>query len=64
MIRLSLFNPIALRKAKIIYNFGLSECHRVKVTEYTFREDDTSIFFTSLLREKKLVRMERICSSL
>ena len=25
------FNPIALRKAKIIYNFGLSECNRVKL---------------------------------
>ena len=24
------FNPIALRKAKIEYNFGLSECNRVK----------------------------------
>ena len=24
------FNPIALRKAKIVYNFGLSECKRVK----------------------------------
>ena len=24
-------NPIALRKAKIIYNFGLSEWNRVKV---------------------------------
>ena len=24
------FNPIALRKAKNTYNFGLSECHRVK----------------------------------
>ena len=24
------FNPIALRKAKIVYNFGLSECSRVK----------------------------------
>ena len=23
-------NPIALRKAKIVYNFGLSECNRVK----------------------------------
>ena len=23
-------NPIALRKAKIIYNFGLSECTRVE----------------------------------
>ena len=26
----TLFNPIALRKAKIEYNFGLSECSRVK----------------------------------
>ena len=25
------FNPIALRKAKIVYNFGLSECIRVKI---------------------------------
>ena len=24
------FNPVALRKAKIVYNFGLSECNRVK----------------------------------
>ena len=23
-------DPIALRKAKIVYNFGLSECNRVK----------------------------------
>ena len=23
-------NPIALRRAKIAYNFGLSECNRVK----------------------------------
>ena len=25
-----LFNPIALRKSKIVYNLGLSECNRVK----------------------------------
>ena len=24
------FNPIALRKARIVYNFGLSECNRVE----------------------------------
>ena len=24
------YNPIALRKAKIVYNFGLSDCSRVK----------------------------------
>ena len=23
------FNPFALRKAKIVYNFGVSECNRV-----------------------------------
>ena len=27
-----LFNPIALRKAKIVGNFGLSKCKRVKGT--------------------------------
>ena len=26
----STLNPIALRKAKIVYSFGLSECNRVK----------------------------------
>ena len=25
-----MFNPTALRKTKIVYNFGLSECNRVK----------------------------------
>ena len=25
-----MYNTIALRKAKIVYNFGLSECNRVK----------------------------------
>ena len=28
---MKLFNPIALRKAKIVYNFGLSECNRGKM---------------------------------
>ena len=27
----SYFNPIALSNAKIVYNFGLSECNRVKI---------------------------------
>ena len=27
---INLLNPIALRKAKIVYNFGLPECNRVK----------------------------------
>ena len=28
-----LFNPIALRKAKIVYNFGLSGCNRVNLEQ-------------------------------
>ena len=28
----SLFNPIALRKVKIVHNFGLSECSRLKIS--------------------------------
>ena len=35
----SAFNPIALKKTKIVYNFGLSECNRVKIGGYS------SIFF-------------------
>ena len=31
------FNPIALRKAKIVYNFGLSVCNRVKMIPFLFR---------------------------
>ena len=26
-------NPIALRKSKIVYNFGFSECNRVNVSQ-------------------------------
>ena len=28
------FDPLALRKAKIAYNFGLSECSRVKISVF------------------------------
>ena len=31
-----LFNPIALRNAKIVCNFGLSECNRVNVVSKHF----------------------------
>ena len=35
-----MFNPIALRKAKIVYSFGLFECSRVKKTDkYHFFAD-------------------------
>ena len=30
MVGFSVFNPITLKKAKIVCNFGLSECNRVK----------------------------------
>ena len=29
-VKQSFLNPTALRKTKIVYNFGLSECNRVK----------------------------------
>ena len=38
------FNPNALRKAKIVYNFGLSECNRVKRGTYIFRGSNSAIF--------------------
>ena len=31
--------PIALRKAKIMYNFGLSECNRVKALSFGWMDD-------------------------
>ena len=41
-------NPIALRKAKIAYNFGLSECNRVKKSQniYHFQH----FFFPNVLK--------------
>ena len=30
-------NPFALRKAKIVYNFGLSECNRVKALDPAYK---------------------------
>ena len=38
------FNPFALRKAKIVYNFGLSECSRVKWKNLLPKE--TSVKYT------------------
>ena len=42
-------NPIALRKAKIVYNFGLSECNRVKMNGYTFRGSSCAIIYFAFL---------------
>ena len=33
----SSFNPIALRKAKIVCNFGLSECNRIKEQNFELK---------------------------
>ena len=38
-------NPIALRKANIVYNFGLSECSRVKKKQVCFQRTIKIIFF-------------------
>ena len=38
-------NPFALRKAKIVYNFGLSECHRVKRKTIVLSKDIKIILF-------------------
>ena len=37
-------NPVALRKAKIVYNFGLSECNRVKKINCAFKGHKDHIF--------------------
>ena len=55
-------NPIALRKAKIAYNFGLSECNRVMVNEYFFVESNSATFrFASPLKDSQHLT-ERPCS--
>ena len=38
-------NPVAHRKAKIIYNFGLSECNRVKRKTIIVLSTDIKIIF-------------------
>ena len=37
-------NPVAHRKAKVIYNFGLSECNRVKRKTIVLSTDIKIIF--------------------
>ena len=48
------FNPTVLRKTKIVSNFGLSECNRVKKTEQTFMKLPTA---------KSLRKGIQICSN-
>ena len=41
-------NPIALRKAKIVYYFGLSECNRVTRKTIVLSKDIKIIFFCNI----------------
>ena len=36
-------NPIALRKVKIVYNFGLSECNTVKSAQYDLNTKERTV---------------------
>ena len=42
-------NQVALRKAKIVYNFGLSECNRVKRKTIVLSKDIRIMFCTIFL---------------
>ena len=57
------FNPTALRKAKIVYNFGHSECNSVKVSEHNFMGNSALCSASLLYRGQTLKgKMGRICS--
>ena len=43
-----LVNPIAFRKAKIVYNFGLFECNRLDVNGKTCTGDEKSLYLISV----------------
>ena len=53
-------NPTALRKAKIVYNFGLSECNRVKDGDVQIENMSTKIqlsfqaFLSEYLKDNNL----------
>ena len=47
------FNPIALRKIKIVYNFGLCECNRV--------DRGTKLFLQDQNKEKK--QLLQLCTA-
>ena len=49
-------NSIALRRAKTLLSFGLSEGNRVKVSGYTGRGSNSSDTFASLLSRGQLFK--------
>ena len=57
-------DPTALRKAKIVYNFGLCECNRVKVSEHSFTGTSAMSSSASLLYRGQTLngKKGRICS--
>ena len=55
-------NPIALRKTKIVYNFGLSECGRVKGNNFLLRKHFFQSRACDSLQEQALLGHVEICS--
>ena len=49
------FNPIALRKAKIVYNFVLSVCKRVKIELVSMLLFQNSKLGVNCIREGKIM---------
>ena len=43
------YNPIALRKAQIVYDFGLSECNRVNLDTCLFFSSQLNLFYCKLV---------------
>ena len=54
----STLNPNALRKAKIVYNFGLSECNRVKGRNLFIVEQTLLLRADQFRRETKMKTAE------
>ena len=52
--RITHINPIALRKAKIVYNFGLSECNMVKLCLQRSSYFDISSTIIGMLAELQI----------
>ena len=52
-------NPIALRKAKIVCNFGLSECNRVNCSLYRDElESAATLVLKNVYQELQIVNMK------
>ena len=56
----STLNPIALRKTKIVCNFGLSECNRVKGNNFPLAEKILSYKTWLSLRRKIIMKVAKL----